>query len=306
MNFLKLIRYQNLLMLAFMQLIFRYGFFKFQNIPLALADWQYGLLVLSTILLAAGGYVINNIYDQETDSDNKPNDVIVGRGISETQAYNLYFALTVSGVAIGFYLSNVIQKPGFASIFILVAATLYLYASSLKQMMLIGNIVVALLLSFSVMIIGIFDLYPATVLENQQQMKIFFSILLDYAVFAFMINILREMIKDIEDMDGDYNQGMNTLPIAIGKLRTCKIIFVLSIIPVLVILLYINKYLLDLLWVTIYLLLFVCGPLILFTVKMLKANTKKDFHFLSLLLKFILLFGILSVGVISLNMKYNA
>lgn len=306
MNFLKLIRYQNLLMLAFMQLIFRYGFFKFQNIPLALADWQYGLLVLSTILLAAGGYVINNIYDQETDSDNKPNDVIVGRGISETQAYNLYFALTVSGVAIGFYLSNVIQKPGFASIFILVAATLYLYASSLKQMMLIGNIVVALLLSFSVMIIGIFDLYPATVLENQQQMKIFFSILLDYAVFAFMINILREMIKDIEDMDGDYNQGMNTLPIAIGKLRTCKIIFVLSIIPVLVILLYINKYLLDLLWVTIYLLLFVCGPLILFTIRMLKANTKKDFHFLSLLLKFILLFGILSVGVISLNMKYNA
>ena len=294
------------MMLAFMQLIFRYGFFKFQNIPLALADWQYGLLVLSTILLAAGGYVINNIFDQETDSDNKPNDVIVGRGISETQAYNLYFALTVSGVAIGFYLSNVIQKPGFASIFILVAATLYLYASSLKQMMLIGNIVVALLLSFSVMIIGIFDLYPATVLENQQQMKIFFSILLDYAVFAFMINILREMIKDIEDMDGDYNQGMNTLPIAIGKLRTCKIIFVLSIIPVLVILLYINKYLLDLLWVTIYMLLFVCGPLILFTVKMLKANTKKDFHFLSLLLKFILLFGILSVGVISLNMKYNA
>lgn len=306
MNFLKLIRYQNLMMLAFMQLIFRYGFFKFQNIPLALADWQYGLLVLSTILLAAGGYVINNIYDQETDSDNKPNDVIVGRGISETQAYNLYFALTVSGVAIGFYLSNVIQKPGFASIFILIAATLYLYASSLKQMLLIGNIVVALLLSFSVIIIGIFDLYPATVLENQQQMKIFFSILLDYAVFAFMINILREMIKDIEDMDGDYNQGMNTLPIAIGKLRTCKIIFVLSIIPVLVILLYINKYLLDLLWVTIYMLLFVCGPLILFTVKMLKANTKKDFHFLSLLLKFILLFGILSVGVISLNMKYNA
>ena len=294
------------MMLAFMQLIFRYGFFKFQNIPLALADWQYGLLVLSTILLAAGGYVINNIYDQETDSVNKPNNVIVGRSISETQAYNLYFALTVSGVAIGFYLSNVIQKPGFASIFILIAATLYLYASSLKQMLLIGNIVVALLLSFSVIIIGIFDLYPATVLENQQQMKIFFSILLDYAVFAFMINILREMIKDIEDMDGDYNQGMNTLPIAIGKLRTCKIIFVLSIIPVLSILLYINKYLLDLLWVTIYMLLFVCGPLILFTIRMLKANTKKDFHFLSLLLKFILLFGILSVGVISLNMKYNA
>ena len=306
MNFLKLIRYQNLLMLAFMQLIFRYGFFKFQNIPLALADWQYGLLVLSTVLLAAGGYVINNVFDQETDNDNKPNDVIVGKSISETQAYNIYFVLTVCGVGIGFYLSNVIQKPGFASIFILIAATLYLYASSLKQMMLIGNIVIALLLSFSVIIIGIFDLYPATVLENQQQMKVFFSILLDYAVFAFMINILRELIKDIEDIDGDYNQGMHTLPIAIGKLRTCKIIFIVSVIPILTILLYINKYLLDLLWVTIYLLLFVCGPLILFTVKMLKVKTKKEFHFLSLLLKMILFFGILSVVVISLNMKYNA
>ena len=306
MNFLKLIRYQNLLMLAFMQLIFRYGFFKFQNIPLALADWQYGLLVLSTVLLAAGGYVINNIFDQETDNDNKPNDVIVGKSISEAQAYNIYFALTVSGVGIGFYLSNVIQKPGFASIFVLIAATLYLYASSLKQMMLIGNIVVALLLSFSVLIIGIFDLFPATVVENQQQMKVFFSILLDYAVFAFMINMLREIIKDIEDMDGDYNQGMNTLPVAIGKLRTCKVVFLLSIIPIISILFYINKYLLDLLWVTIYLLLFVCGPLLLFTIKMLTAKTKKEFHFLSLLLKLILFFGILSVVVISLNMKYNA
>ena len=62
MKYLKLIRYQNLLMLALMQLIFRYGFLKLENIPLALADWQYLLLVLATVLLAAGGYVINNIF----------------------------------------------------------------------------------------------------------------------------------------------------------------------------------------------------------------------------------------------------
>ena len=306
MDFLKLIRYQNLLMLAFMQLIFRYGFFKFQNIPLALADWQYGLLVLSTVLIAAGGYVINNVFDQETDNENKPNDVIIGKSISETQAYNLYFALTVSGVAIGFYLSNVIQKPGFASIFILIAATLYLYATSLKQMILVGNIVVALVLSFSVIIIGIFDLYPATILENQQQMRVFFSILLDFAVFAFMINLLREIVKDIEDIDGDYQQGMNTLPIAIGKMKASKIVFALSFIPLFVIIYYINKYLLELIWVTIYMLLFVCGPLLFFIIKIGTAKSKKEFHFLSLLLKGILFFGILSVVVISLNMKYNA
>jgi 4-hydroxybenzoate polyprenyltransferase len=210
--FIKLIRYQNLLMLAFMQLVFRYGFFKFQNISLALNDWQYGLLVLSTVLLAAGGYVINNIFDQDTDNDNKPKDVVVGNSISETKAYNIYVALNCIGVSIGFYLSNVIQKPGFASIFILIAATLYFYATSLKQMILIGNIIIALLLAFSVIIIGIFDLYPATYEGNQQEMAVIFSILLDYTLFTFILNFIREIVKDLEDVNGDYNQGMNTLP----------------------------------------------------------------------------------------------
>src|SRR6218665_2372627 len=103
MKFLKLIRYKNLLMLAFMQLLFRYAFLKQQNIPLALADWQYGLLVLSTVLLAAAGYVINDIFDVATDSINKPNKVIIGKGISETRAYNIYIGLNIIGVAIGFY-----------------------------------------------------------------------------------------------------------------------------------------------------------------------------------------------------------
>ncbi|MGZ9736481.1 geranylgeranylglycerol-phosphate geranylgeranyltransferase [Flavobacterium sp. GNP002] len=304
--FLKLIRYQNLMMLAFMQLIFRYVFFKFQDIPLALADWQYGLLVLSTILIAAGGYVINNVFDQNTDTINKPNNVIVGKTISETNAYNLYIGLTVTGVAIGFYLSNVILKPGFASIFIMLAATLYLYATSLKQMMVIGNIIVALLLSFSVVIIGIFDLFPTIHEGNQQQMGIVFSILLDYALFTFFLNFMREIVKDIEDVDGDYNQGMNTLPIAIGKSRTAKIVFGLSFIPILFMLYYINKYLLDLVFTTVYLLLFVVGPLLYFTVKIWTAKSKKEFHTLSMLLKWILLFGILSIVVISLNIKYNA
>ena len=306
MKFLKLIRYQNLLMLAFMQLIFRYGFFKIQNVPLALTDWQYLLLVLSTVLLAAGGYIINNIFDQDTDNSNNPNSVIVGKSISENQAYNLYGIFTVTGVVIGFYLSNVIQKPGFASLFILIAAALYLYASSLKQMMLIGNIIVALLLSFSVLIIGFFDLYPAIGIDNPQQMRIFFSILLDYAIFAFMINLLREIVKDIEDIHGDYNQGMNTLPIAIGKSKTAKIVCVLSLIPLSFILYYINKYLIEVVFVTVYLLVFVVGPLLFFTIKIWTATSKKEFHNLSSLLKLILFFGILSVVVISLNIKYNA
>jgi 4-hydroxybenzoate polyprenyltransferase len=289
-----------------MQLIFRYGFFKSQNIPLALADWQYILLVLSTVLLAAGGYVINNIFDQNTDNINKPNNVIVGKTISEAKAYNIYIALNCIGVGIGFYLSNVIMKPGFASIFILIAATLYFYATSLKQMMLIGNSIVALLLSFSVIIIGIFDLYPVTFEGNQQQMGIVFSILLDYALFTFIINFIREIVKDLEDVNGDSSQGMNTLPITIGINRTAKIVLGLSFIPILAILFYINNYLFQLQFATLYLMFFVVGPLLYFTLKIWTAKTKNDFHKLSLLLKWILLLGIISIIVITINMKSNA
>lgn len=295
-------------MLAFMQLLFRYAFLKQQNVPLALADWQYGLLVLSTVLIAAAGYVINNIYDVATDTINKPNDVVIGKGISETAGYNIYIALNISGVAIGFYLSNVIMRPGFATLFILIASLLYFYTISLKQIMILGNLIVALLLAFSVIIIGVFDLFPATNGENRAEMASLFSILLDYALFAFMINLIREMIKDIEDVNGDYNQGMNTLPIAIGINRTAKIALGFAIIPFILCLLYINKYFLEnnLYIVTFYAFAFVLAPLLYFIVKIFTAKSQKDFHHLSNVLKLILLFGILSILVIALNIKYNA
>ena len=307
MNYLKLIRYQNLLLLAFMQLIFRYGFLKFQNIPLALNHFQYGLLVLSTVLIAAAGYVINDILDQETDYDNRPGNIIVGKSISEKAAYNLYFVLNVMGVGIGFYLSNVIQRPSFTGAFIIVSATLYMYATSLKQMLLIGNIIVALLLSFSVLIIGLFDLLPATYEGNRAEMGIMFSMLIDYAAFAFILNLIREIVKDMEDVEGDYNQGMSTLPIAIGINRSSKVVFSLGIIATFILLWYINTYLMDnrLYYAVIYGLVFVLSPMIFFLVKIWNAKSKEEFHLLSKVLKWVIFFGILSVLVITLNIKYN-
>lgn len=308
MKYLKLVRYQNLILLALMQLIFRFGFLKFQNIPLALADWQYALLIISTVLLAAGGYIINDIFDQATDNENKPYKNLIGKSIAEITAYNFYIGLNIIGVGIGFYLCNVIQKPGFAAVFILISATLYIYASGLKQMLLVGNLVVALLLAFSVLLIGIFDLYPAIHDGNQAIMGVLFKILLDYAIFAFIINFIREIVKDMEDVNGDYNQGMNTLPIAIGVSRTAKIVFSLGIIAVLLVLNYINSYLMEfgLYYATIYVLLLVLAPLLFFVMKVWTAKTKKDFHFLSTLLKWVIFFGILSIFAITLNIQFNA
>lgn len=308
MKYLKLIRYQNLLMLAVMQLVFRYGFLELQNIPLALSDWQYVLLVLATVCIAAGGYIINNIMDVETDTENKPENVIVGTFLSETKAYNLYIGFTVIGVALGFYLSNVIGKPSFASLFIIIAATLYFYATSLKQSLLIGNFIVALLLSVSVLIVGIFDLYPVTFEENRPIMGLLFGILLDYALFAFIINFIREIVKDLQDVNGDCNQGMSTLPIVLGVKRTAKVVFVLSFLPIICIAYYINAnwFASGLLYATVYGLVFILAPLLYFTTKIGSATKAKDFHHLSTILKWILFFGILSIVVISLNIRYNA
>lgn len=308
MDFLRLIRYQNLLMLALMQLIFRYGFLEWYNIPLALADWQYILLVISTVCIAAGGYLINNINDQETDNENKPDSVIVGKKIPETTAYNYYFAVNAIGVVIGCYLAFAIDKLSFSMLFMAIVLLLYIYATSLKQNLLIGNFIVAILLSISVVIIGIFDLYPAVTEENRGTMSLVFKVMIDYAVFAFIINFLREIVKDLEDVNGDYNQGMNTLPIVLGVARTAILVFWLSFIPIGVLLYYVNTYFIssDLFIVTGYALALVIAPLVYFTVKMFSAKTQKDFHHLSNVLKFVLLFGIISVAVLTYNIRMHA
>lgn len=308
LHFFKLIRYKNLVLLALMQLIFRYGFLKQQNIWLSLSDFQYALLVLATVLLAAGGYVINDIFDQDTDAENKPNKLIVGKFISEANAYYIYAGLTISGVGIGMYLSNIIQKPGFIALFILVAALLYFYATTLKQIALVGNIVVAFLLSFSILIIAFFDLFPATYEGNQKVMSLMFTLLKDYAIFAFLINFIREIVKDMEDIEGDNNQGMKTLPILIGLQKTKLIVVALLITSTLILLFYLNKNLFssNLYYSIVYALIFIIAPLIYSIIKLSSANTKDEFGHVSKVLKLIIFFGILSIAIITYNINQNA
>jgi 4-hydroxybenzoate polyprenyltransferase len=306
MKYLNLIRYKNLLMIALMQLIILYGFLKLQNIDLALAIWQYFLLITSTVCIAAGGYIINDVFDQNTDTINKPNHVIVGKSISEERAYNLYVGFTLVGVCIGFYLSNLVLRPNFLLFFILPSALLYIYATSLKQMIIVGNIIVAAMLSFSIIIIGIFMILPAIDEANKAQMHTVISVLSDFAVIAFIINFIREIVKDLEDIKGDHNQGMQTLPIIFGISRTTKLVFGLSFIPLICILYYIYNYMFELTYATLYILGFIIGPLLYFTIKIWPAKTQKDFHHLSSVLKLVIFFGIIAIAVIGLNMKYYA
>lgn len=304
MKFLKLIRYQNLLIIALVQAVFHFGFLKQQKgLLLALNDVEFFLLIIATVCIAAAGYIINNIVDQETDNISKPENVIVGKYISETRAYNYYIAFNIIGVLLGFFVANVVFKESFAAIFIVVAFILYLYATQFKQSLLAGNFLVSFLVAFSILLVGIFDLYPMIIAETQQFLGILFRILIDYAIFAFLLTFIREVVKDIEDYEGDLKTGMNTLPIYLGKEKTQKVVFGLSFIPLLALLYYLNANFTNLEYVLYYTLAFVVAPMLYFIAKLWQAKTQKDFNHLSSVLKFIMITGILSIAVITYNLN---
>ena len=144
-------------MIILTQVLIKYYLFEPFGIAITLNSFGFALLVIATVCLAAAGNVINDIFDVEADLINKPNKVLIGKKISEKAAYNLFFALNILGVIIGFYLSNMIQKPSFTAIFIFTSALLYLYAKSLKSYLVLGNILISFLVAMTILIVGLFD-----------------------------------------------------------------------------------------------------------------------------------------------------
>ncbi len=295
MNVLNLIRWKNLLIIAFVQILIKYALFIPFGVEITLNWFGFSLLVLSTICIAAAGYIINDIYDVETDTVNRPEKVIVGQKVTEKKANALFLFFNFTGVLIGFYISHLVGKSSFFALFVVISALLYIYASYLKRMILIGNLVVSLLVALSLIIVGIFELLPVIDNQNQPSQITMFKVLLDYALFAFIINLIREMIKDIEDIDGDHKSGMNTLPILIGRERARNITFVVSLLPVFGLVYYLANYLYMHTVIVIYFLLLIAGPLIFVSIKIFQAKSKKDYKLISNLLKLIMVLGMLSM-----------
>ncbi len=282
-------------MIALVQLLIKYALLEPFGVKTALDNTGILLLILATVCIAAAGNIINDIYDVETDHVNKPKKVLIGQYISEKVAYNQFIILNLIGVGIGFYLSHRVGKAPFFSLFVIISILLYIYASYLKRTALVGNLVISALVALSVIIVGVFELIPSMTSQNQDTQWVFFKVILDYALFAFSINLLREIAKDIEDIDGDYKAGMNTLPIAIGRARTKNILTVLNFFPLFGIIYYIISDLYKQPIAVGYFLLFVLGPHIYTSIKTFSASTKKDMHHISNMYKWIMLFGMLSL-----------
>ena len=295
MNVLNLIRWNNLLIIAFVQLLIKYALFPAFDIDTTLSALSFIILVIATLCIAAGGYIINDIYDIETDAINKPNKVIIGKSITESTANKLYILFTFIGVCLGFYLSNKVGKPPFFGLFVIIAASLYIYASYLKQIAIAGNIIVSILVALSLLIVGIFELIPAITIENRTVQSTMLEVLTDFAIFALLINFIREIVKDIQDVDGDHKVGMQTLPILFGKTRTSKITMVLTLIIIAIIVYYITSFLFMHVTVIVYYLIAVVGPLIYIAIKMATAENKTHFKHISLMLKLVMIAGMLSM-----------
>ena len=294
-HFLKLIRWQNLSMLIIIQLLFKYVLFKNYQIVASLTNYNFILLVTAIVLIAAGGNVINDLYDLETDKINKPNKVLIGTTFSETKAKLIYTLLTLIGIVLGTLLSFNVHLPHLSIAFITIAGLLFLYSAHLKKIALIGNSLVSILIGFSIVLLGLFDVLPNSSNPNN---VLVLNVMIVYAVFAFSINLIREIIKDIEDIDGDYSSGMKTLPIIFGRKRTQNYTFVLSILFtfVLIFTLAFYHFLSD--FILGYGFLFVVIPLLYFCHQLYHANSKQELKKLSSLLKIIMLSGILSIFII--------
>ncbi len=300
MYFLKLIRFKSLILIALVQLIFHFGFLKTHITQLALADWQFLLLVLATVCIAGGGYLINDVFNKTIDRINEPEGVIIDKHITEAVAYNYYIILNVIGVGIGFYLSNFIDKPSFSGIFIIIAATLYIYASSLKKSLIIGNIITAVVWAISILIIGIYDLQAIITPENQPLMGVLFGILIDYAILAFLLSLIAGVVKDYADQNKDLDSGRKTIPIVFGE-KTGKII--LSALLIIIIILvgwYSLAYMFnqDLYVATLYVFGLVLSPLIYVLIRLWSATVQKDYLQLHKILQLVFLFAMFSVWVL--------
>ncbi len=306
MPFLKLIRFPNLLIVVLTQYLLQYLILipAFQTADLSplLDHFHFSILVLSTVFIAAGGYIINDLEDYEIDLLNKPKQVIINQYISKPNAWRLYWGISILGFLISLYLAFYVNNLPLIFIYPTAVFLLFFYSKSLKKSVLWGNVVVSIFCAFVAGII-IFAERENVWLLNYDNLEVgnkIVELFGFYLLFAFFSTMFREIIKDLEDEEGDRKNGCQTLPIIFGK-KTGKwvgIFFGNVLLLILGYWLFLKKengFDLGL----IYILVGIILPLIFSIVKLFLAKTKKEFHLLSQISKYIMLSGILYLLILS-------
>lgn len=297
--FLKLIRIENLFIIAITQICMKYLVFAPLNEFSNFTPTLFFISLLSTLLIAAAGYIINDYFDVKTDKINRPETVVIDVVIKRRWAMILHIIFNAIGLILGFYLALKCHSLKLMMFQILSILLLWFYSTHFKKQLLIGNIVVSLLTASIPIMPMVYDYYLIGGIDSFMSLMFgdflntLAAIVFGYSAFAFLTSFAREVIKDMEDYKGDIQTGGKTMPIVWGMITSKVVTFFVIIITIGLLLLASLKFYKEQHYIAVYYILgLVILPLILLILLTIKASESKDFKMASLLLKFIMLFGI--------------
>jgi 4-hydroxybenzoate polyprenyltransferase len=271
---------------------------SFYKLNFLFSDFNFALLVITTVLLAAGGYAINDYFDSELDRK-AGKKTIVDNGISKKTALNIFISTNVIAIILGFYISIEIHfyKLGFT--YIIISGLLWFYSQTYKKSFLIGNLIIAFLAALVPLIVLPYEILPqyslnkTILIQTSNNLHQINNTILFFSIFAFLLTLIREIIKDIEDFDADNTFNYRTLPIIAGIKSTKIIIALLSCFSAALFLFLYLKLNFNTTMSMIYAVTLIITPLAFTAFLIFRAKDSKQYHFLSLYMKAIMFFGIL-------------
>jgi 4-hydroxybenzoate polyprenyltransferase len=298
--FLRLIRWPNLLFIALTQFLFVYcvmiPVFKNSTIVPNVRGWNFLLICISSVLIAAAGYIINDYFDLNIDEVNKPGKLVVDRVIKRRWTIVWHIILSVTGVLVGFYVdfTTRIWLLGLSNA--VCVFLLFVYSTTLKRRFLVGNIVISVLTAWVVLVVAWCEYNHLMKTNNNLHADKILRDTFLYAGFAFVISLIREVVKDMEDIEGDRRYGCKTMPILWG-INATKVFVAVWLIVLTGTLAVIQIYALRLGWwiSVVYSMLLIIIPLLWTMKKLYDAKTPEDFHKVSTLIKFVMFTGIVSM-----------
>jgi len=307
--FLKLIRSLNLFFIVLTQVLFYYFVFPFafqdSNVQLILTPKLFWILSAASVLIAAAGYIINDYFDINIDQINKPDRLLVDRIIKRRWAIIWHWIFSFAGVLLSFYVSWKINNwiIGLANAGCVLL--LLLYSSTFKKRLLIGNIIISILTAWVIMVLFVGE-WTISILNyeaHRDVMSRLFKVAIIYTGFSFIISLVREVIKDIEDMEGDARYNAKTMPIVWGvnvSKMFAGVWLIVLILTILILQIYVLQYKW---WIGVaYSIIFIAIPLVQILRKLYVATSKSEFHKLSNAIKIVMLTGILSMLFFKLHL----
>ena len=294
-SYILLLRPKNLIIVGVTQwILYRYVLLPYIENP-ALDYVHFFILVLVTICIAASGFVINDLCDHQYDYINKPQKSFIPEPISMANAWKLYFGIITFGCVLALYLAIYIKNLPLFLLFPGAVLTLYYYSKKWKNSILLGNVVVSLFIAFTAGIVWFAERNSWSsiqILANKYKVAEVFTV---YMSLSFIVNLIREIIKDIEDMEGDKSADLTTFPLKYGIISALRLANVLVIFTIVGTLIWLFLSSISTFAMKMYFLIFVLSPLVLMMTYLKTDSSKATMMKVSSLLKWVMVAGLFSI-----------